>query len=152
MSNPTRRELLMVAQALEGVTYIIGGDGLERSTPTGFIRLPVLGLDCSGFIGYCLKCAGGEDLRRTYSSATYASLPVVEQPKPGDVAVYPHHVMMVVGDGRVLGACGGDSKTDTFWKALEKGARVQYRSRPEYRQDFLGFRSMHQFLKEDANA
>lgn len=68
-----------------------------------------------------------------------------EDPLVGDLAFYGHgrnmpsHVMMFCGDGRVFGACGGNTDVVSPEIAKKKGARVRFRESPLYRPDFLGF-------------
>lgn len=116
------------------------------------------GTDCSGFVcaGVLVATKGRIDWRnRWWADRMHHELPVTTHPRPGDLAVYgtpekATHVMVVVGDGRVLGACGGDSTTKTKELAIARGARVRFRPKADYRtrrnekglsvSDFLGFR------------
>lgn len=116
------------------------------------------GADCSGFVvgGYYVATRGKLDWRATHNAdRLHKELPCTAHPKPGDIAVYgtperATHVMVVWGDGRVLGACGGDPSTTTKERAITQGARVRFRPKADYRRrrtpdgrvvsDFLGFR------------
>lgn len=138
----------------EGVLYQWNGDLIGKWPD---VRLGY-GLDCSGFIcaGILVATKGRVDWRHKWTSdRMHKELPCTAHPKPGDLVVYgtaerANHVMVWVGDGRVLGACGGDSGTTTAALARARGARVQYRPRADYRKrraadgtrvsDFLGFR------------
>lgn len=116
------------------------------------------GADCSGFVtgGLYVATRGRVDWRTTHNAdRLHKELPCTATPKPGDLAVYgtpekANHVMVWVGDGRVLGACGGGPNTTSRELAMSQGARVRYRNRADYRQrlaangmrvsDFLGYR------------
>lgn len=52
------------------------------------------------------------------------------------------HVMLLNGDGTVLGASGGNQSTTTLEIAHKAGACVRVRSSHQYRPDFLGFRKL----------
>jgi len=116
---------------------------------------PARGLDCSGLVTAGLHALGGPDWRQTHSSARlFDELEVTEKPAPGDLAFYgpPHritHVMVVVGDGRVMGAAGGGSGTTSLEIARRQGARVKFKTKHNYRPDFRGFRRLP--LQEDAH-
>jgi cell wall-associated NlpC family hydrolase len=58
--------------------------------------------DCSGLVGAAWR-AGGKALPRT-SGALRASLPVVSNPQPGDIAWTPGHVALVVDSGHHIAA------------------------------------------------
>lgn len=107
-------------------------------------------LDCSGTVtcGLFNATKGRLDWRATHNAARlYDSLEPTQTPKPGDLAFYGRgthvtHVMTVVGDGRVVGACGGNSHTLSVELARKAGARVKYRVSVAYRPDLVGFRSL----------
>jgi hypothetical protein len=50
--------------------------------------------------------------------------------------------MVWTGDGRVFGACGGNSDTTSIEIAMKQGARVRYRTRRDYRPDFICYLRM----------
>ncbi len=133
-----RRTFLSICEALLGVPYHWGGR--EAS-----------GLDCSGLVVLALYCAtaGRIDWRRSmWCQRLWETLPAVVEGdvRPGDLALYGasdadvSHVMVVLADGRVLGAAGGTSAT------RRSNARpdqcVQTRDRIRYRRDLLGFRRL----------
>jgi murein DD-endopeptidase len=134
---------LFYAFSKEGCSYLWDGKG-----PNTF--------DCSGLITWALKAAGGPDWRYTHNAQVLADvLEPCETMLPGEVLVafygkdWDHvgHVMVVVGDGRVYGACGGDSRCTTVEKSAARqggGARVRFRGTPDYRpeRDLLGFRRL----------
>lgn len=109
--------------------------------------------DCSGLVTWSIWTAGGVDLRRTFAASTmWERFEPCQRPAPGELALalygFPadppvvDHVMVVMPDGRVYGACGGDRGTTTLAIAKLRGAKVQYRSGPDYRPDFLGYRRL----------
>jgi hypothetical protein len=168
MSRVSRYEVALVQRAILGVPYVFGGKGMEKWAPVKPLPLPLLALDCSGNIGYCIWKAGGTDLRWTHSADTYLTeLPRIElaAAKPMDVCLYgtmseklgravADHIMFWAGDGtgRVVGACGAGTENNSLQAALtnistqRNDGRVQYRPKPDYRADFLGVFSMEEYL------
>jgi murein DD-endopeptidase len=130
-------EFLTRALAYEGRPYFWGRDG-----PDAF--------DCSGLIACTLLECGGPDWRSTHTAQRlFDVLPRVEakDAQPGDLVFYgpPHritHVMIVATQGRVYGACGGDSSTTTLELAKARGAGVRFRKAVAYRRDVRGFRRL----------
>lgn len=140
MSETDPRQLYMRAiLSMEGVPYVWGG------------KYPHPGLDCSGLVTLGLYLAGGCDTRRTVNTDTMWSTwqKVLEgDAKPGDLCIYGYnpdnpwdvaHVMTLMEDGRVYGACGGDRSTITPELARRRSAKVQYRAEVRYRPDFRGY-------------
>ena len=56
--------------------------------------------DCSGLVGFCLT----GKYKRTYTSSSFAGLPEVSDPRPGDVCYRPGHVGIYVGNGQMIHA------------------------------------------------
>ena len=134
MVTPKRQAFLDAAKRIEGKPYVYGTDGPDT-------------FDCSGVVAYCLLHAAGLDWRKTWwADRMREKLPPTVTPAPGDLALYPGHVMLVWGDGRVFGACGGDSTTTSIERALKRAARVRFRRTVDYRPDFLGYRSLSEYL------
>lgn len=52
------------------------------------------------------------------------------------------HVVFLWPDGRIYGANCGDRTTTTIETAQAMGAQVGFRSSPQHRKDFLGFRAL----------
>jgi hypothetical protein len=52
------------------------------------------------------------------------------------------HVVVVLPDGRIIGANGGGRWCSSPDKAKEKGARVRFYSSPNYRKDLKGFKQI----------
>jgi peptidoglycan hydrolase CwlO-like protein len=75
------------AQSALGKPYVRGAVG-----PNAF--------DCSGLVGFCLT----GKYKRTYTSSSFAGLPEVSDPRPGDVCYRPGHVGIYVGNGQMIHA------------------------------------------------
>jgi hypothetical protein len=137
------KRFLEYAQTLQAMPYVYGKKG-----PLCF--------DCSGLVTYSLWKVGGPDWRYTHNAQDLADVlkPVI---RPDAAAIllavyglddeHVDHVMITVGDGRVYGACGGGPECKTLDLAFRLGARVQFRSRPDYRQPphgspLIGFRAL----------
>lgn len=88
------------AQSALGKPYVWGAVG-----PNAF--------DCSGLVGFCLT----GKYKRTYTSSSFAGLPEVSDPRPGDVCYRPGHVGIYVGNGQMI-------------HAPHTGSVVQYASVP----------------------
>lgn len=88
------------AQSALGKPYVWGAVG-----PNAF--------DCSGLVGFCLT----GKYKRTYTSSSFAGLPEVSDPRPGDVCYRPGHVGLYVGNGQMI-------------HAPRKGTVVQYAAVP----------------------
>jgi murein DD-endopeptidase len=111
--------------------------------------------DCSGLVTSCLHRLGGPDWRLTHNTdRLLLELPETHSPLPGDLCLYgakndANHVMLWLGScGLVFGASGGGRDTASLEIARKQNACVKVKSSHEYRPDFLGFRSLSQFLKE----
>lgn len=112
------------------------------------------GVDCSGFVQMALvrlgKLGSGQPDRGAMGLANHALEPIaVGKQLPGDVAVYPGHVMLVIGPpvggghSAVMGASGGHGAN------LAKGilptlgddpnAKVKTFSTALYRRDFVTY-------------
>lgn len=89
------------AQSALGKPYVWGAVG-----PNAF--------DCSGLVGFCLT----GKYKRTYTSSSFAGLPEVSDPRPGDVCYRPGHVGIYVGNGQMI-------------HAPHSGTVVQYASVPD---------------------
>ena len=119
-----------------GTPYIWGG------------KDPKKGLDCSGAVTCAYENSGfaRPGARYKYGSADlHKKLEPTTSPKKGDLVFYGkngkvNHVMMVVGDGRVIGATGGGSSTKTPDDAMKIGACVKYKPM-DYRKDLISYGS-----------
>lgn len=109
---------------------------------------PSNGLDCSGAYVVALEHAGlaRPGARYKYGSADlHKALQPTSNPKMGDAVFYGKngkvsHIMMIVGDGRVLGATGGGRNTKTIDDAHAANAAVKYKPL-NYRPDFISYGS-----------
>lgn len=70
--------------------------------------------DCSGLVSFCLTGR----YNHTYNSKSFAGLPEVSDPRPGDVCYRVGHVGLYVGDGQMI-------------HAPHSGTVVQYASVPD---------------------
>lgn len=109
--------------------------------------------DCGGFVCDGMRFVGLPDHRATWGSADlYRELEPVapEEVRPMDMAFWTgkapgskvEHVMFVVGDGRLIGACGGGHKTLTVEDAKRDNAKVRFRESIHYREAFVGYRRL----------
>lgn len=147
----TRAEVLDLLSAW-GTPYSWGGgipyDG-AASWPGGVPGLNGgTGWDCSGFAQAALvrlhrlpESAPDRNAQGLFRIAE--PLPNGERAELGDLAFYGRgpntvdHVMVVIGDGACIGACGGGRKTN----GLDPRAYVQLHPL-RYRNDFLGVRRL----------
>jgi len=98
--------------------------------------------DCSLFASLALVRMGLRKTFKRYTAATLANacdkVPEGQQ-RPGDIAIYPGHVMVVLsepdanGVSRVIGASGGDHTTH----GDNPNARVKVFDSARYRKDFI---------------
>lgn len=134
-----------------GWPYKFGG---QAATPT-WARGPE-GVDCSEFAALALHRMG----LWPASWGSFRQIPARElankwcdavawgKQRPGDLAYYPGHVMVVLsyprsdGDSEVIGASGGDSDTqgyDPMGPGYSANARVKKFASARYRSDFVTF-------------
>lgn len=140
-----RLRLLEVGQSLLGAPYVWAAKGTLHPNENG---LMVPCYDCSGFVTHCYLQVGGFDWRPMHNcQRLFIALPQTKKPFAGDLCFYGtdsnrvSHVMMWVGDGRVIGACGGDSRVTSVEIARQFRAMVKFKNSHLYRKDFLGFGS-----------
>lgn len=141
-----RERACVAALALVGSPYVWGGN------------TPRTGMDCSGFVQWVWSVAGVEpwasdfpariDLRAADLWRRLAP-PAGGVALPGDLAFYgphadavPTHVVIVIGEGRLIGTSRGDSKCRSFEDAVKRGAYVRVHASARYRTGFLGYRAM----------
>jgi hypothetical protein len=136
MHRPTRQEVVFTALSLLGTPYQYGGQ-LYRG---GY------GTDCSGLVADAFHRAGavvlGVQLGDGWASSTFATLPRVEQPLPGDLWCYPGHVTLHLGsvqfgtlvptEDLLLNASGGGKDVVTIEEARRRRARVVLLSVADY--------------------
>jgi len=130
-----------LAKSAIGIPYIWGGNR------------PAEGLDCSGFVIWVLQVTGAlgpddftaQSLFRTFI-ADSPGFPI--NPLHGNLAFYGErsgqieHVMLTLGGGEVIGACGGSRKCLTREFALNIGAKVQ-KKYLQYRSDLVAVFPVH---------
>jgi cell wall-associated NlpC family hydrolase len=116
-----------------GTPYIWGGSD------------PGKGFDCSGVVVWALQQLGLEPKKFDGTAAElHKKSSLVLVPQVGDLAFYGSlfggvsHVMVYMGDGKVIGASGGGSSTTTAAKAREQNAMVKILP-VDYRSDFRGY-------------
>jgi cell wall-associated NlpC family hydrolase len=106
-------------------------------------------LDCSELVAVAYLHVGLPDYRRTWRARDFAKyLKPTDKPELGDLGFYGHnweraqHVVIYIGDGRILSASGATSFITDEKTAAAKGARVRIYSTHLYRRDipFLGWR------------
>lgn len=139
-----RDNVLGIAHQLveEGIPYIWGAKNPEKDG----------GLDCSGFVTFVLEAAGVEPdgFGQIHNAASLAALYDTidaEFAQGGDLVVYGpggavEHIMMLVGDGTVVGSSGGGHTCTTPAIAKQLGAGVHYRPSVNYRNDLVGYRRL----------
>lgn len=138
--DPSVKEALLTKMnSFIGTPYIWGG------------KNPREGLDCSGAVTAAVVAAGlappsfkNNNAESLYKISKKISSSDVEA---GDVAFYGStmpwgkvsHILMTVGDGRVMGASGGGPSTTSVAIAKQQGAEVKILPKAEYRSDFVGY-------------
>jgi hypothetical protein len=126
------------ALAYVGCHYIWQGKCRYIWTPSGLVKhgfinlanppLPLDVFDCSGLVTHSLWLAtsGNVDLRETHSAQTMLdTFPLANSEEDGVIKLYPGHVSISLGRGRVLEAAGGDHTTTSIQAAIDHDARVR---------------------------
>lgn len=121
-----------------GCPYVWGGKGYlihngytlkpHKFTTNDEIAKPLRVYDCSGLVTHSLWVASNHkiDLRATHSAkAIFDTFPVTSIDEDGCLLLYPGHVAICLGRGRVVDAQGGDETTKTPLDALMRNASVQ---------------------------
>lgn len=107
-------------------------------------------LDCSELVAVAFLAVGLPDYRRSWRAQDFAdNLPPVDgPPRVGDLGFYGadwqhvQHVVIHLGDGKILSASGASKHIKTEEAARRAGARVRIYGGTNYRRDipFLGWR------------
>lgn len=135
-----RTALLAWCIVRQGAPYVYGakGDPFHGTGPSCY--------DCSGFCTCGMLAIGLPDWRHTRRAKDlFELLEPTDDPQPLDLCFYGmpevDHVMFLWHDGRVYGACGRGSTSSPELAAVQ-GARVRFRPRVDYRDDFRGYRKL----------
>ncbi len=107
------------------------------------------GMDCSGAVQWARYKAGlikKTEVKRYNADDLYRMLPRVSGKGTvvGDLVFYGteqhvNHVMLLIGDGKCIGECGGGPRCTTVEISRKVGARMQVK-KVAYRSDIVGFR------------
>lgn len=108
--------------------------------------------DCSGLVTCGMKRVGLPDWTLTHGTARlWAELEATDEPMPMDLCFFGlvqggqltnGHVMTLWDDGRVYGACGGNSHVTSVELAKKANAYVKFQLGTHYRHDFIGYRHL----------
>lgn len=92
-SNVTGEELVNFALQFVGNPYVWGGNSLTN------------GCDCSGFVNQVYKHFGFKNVpRQSQAFKTYGQPVAFENLKAGDIVIYPGHVAIYIGNGKIVEA------------------------------------------------
>ena len=92
-SNVTGEQLVKYALQFVGNPYKWGGNSLTN------------GCDCSGFVNLIYKHFGFKDVpRQSQAFKTYGKPVAFQNIKAGDIVVYPGHVAIYIGNGKIVEA------------------------------------------------
>ena len=86
----SQEAILKAAESQLGVPYVWGGTS------------PGSGLDCSGFVQYCYRCAG-ISLPRVAADQGICGQATTD-PEPGDMVCYGTHIGIYIGNGKMIHA------------------------------------------------
>lgn len=116
--------------------------------------------DCSGLVAWCLQQVGGKDLVLTHNAQmmfTETDYVLPAKAMLGDLGFYGSsftsivHVVIHLGEGRVLSADGATSKVTNLTTAkANPAARVRIHPSSAYRKPFQGFHRNHWLDAVDA--
>lgn len=157
--TPFTRAVVGYALKQVGKPYIWAGRGDFVLRDGKKVKTAMVGVDggnvydCSGLVTDAIRAADGTDLRLNWNAdALWRALPNVDTetddgdddyrlrfygPKGGRAT----HIAIALGNGLIIEASGGDSKTLTYKDAVLAGACVQCHF--ETRRDVLGTRSLN---------
>lgn len=131
-----RNYIARLALQLEGRPYRWAGNG-----PGSF--------DCSGFVLWVLRPFGLAPRHDSTAQGLFDYYEETVNPKPGDLMFFGRnernvtHVMLYLGDGKLIGADNGDRGVTTLESALLRSACVRI-CPVGYRNDPLGYRDVTQ--------
>lgn len=108
------------AQMNKGYTYIWGGKGPP-------------GMDCSGFVYYCLKQTGngiGYMTSAAWAQSSYTSISSIHDAKPGDILCFEGHVAICIGGGKMIDSSSSSNairianyESSNYWNRKWKCAK-----------------------------
>ena len=131
--SSTGEKIVEKIKSIIGTPYIWGS------------RDPSKGVDCSGTVVWALRELGLEPKKWNATAADmHSQSDFVVVPQPGDLAFYGsllggiNHVMVYMGDGKVIGSSGGGPLTKTVADAKARNACVKELP-VNYRDDFRGY-------------
>lgn len=135
MDPQLRKAAVRLAQSAQGIPYIWGGNR------------PADGFDCSGFVIWIFQtlgviASGDWTAQGLHDMLTAGAAGLTLDPTEGNLAFYGEqpsritHVMMTIGAGQVIGACGGGKKNLQRDYSLNNGAKVQTKYL-RYRSDLI---------------
>ncbi len=107
-SNVSGDELVKYALKFVGNPYVWGGNSLTN------------GCDCSGFVKLIYQHFGFNTPRYSQSFKTYGKPVAFENIKAGDIVVYPGHVAIYIGNGRIVEALNS-KKGITSYRLVTSG-------------------------------
>lgn len=98
----------------KGYTYIWGGKGPP-------------GMDCSGYVYYCLKQTGngiGYMTSAAWAQSSYTTISSIHDAKPGDILCFQGHVAICIGDGKMIDSSSSSNairianyETSNYWNS-----------------------------------
>jgi murein DD-endopeptidase len=146
VAAPVSQRCRFVQAALEqlGAPYLWGAKGQIVADKGVALRA----FDCSGLVTWCFRLVGGADWCATHNTdRLWDECRPTQAQRAGTLVLYgppgnPNHVMILLGEGVVVGASGGGSRTVTLALARDARARVKPFSHYTYRPDVLGFRDL----------
>ena len=112
--NPSASKLVKYAKSLKGkgIPYVWGGKTLK-------------GLDCSGYVYYCLNHSGYKTGYRTssaWATSGYTTISSMSKLKVGDIVCFEGHVGIYIGSGKMIDCSSSQNgiritniKTSSYW-------------------------------------
>lgn len=149
----TEERFVDIALTHVGCHYIWGGKGQLIVTAQGLkkhgftdlseLHLPLDVFDCSGLVTVSLfQATQGKMNGMATASAQviFDTWPIAKSEEDGVLRLYPGHVAISLGRGRVVEAAGGDHTTTSVLAAVERGAKVRVGSDLRLESTLLGLR------------
>lgn len=152
MSNSAYSRFVDAAVSFQGAPYIWGGKGsfvfdegkLKQHKIKNLDNEPLMVFDCSGLVTVALQMAtlNKLDLRASHSAKTMLdTFPICDENfGDGCLLLYPQHVAIDLGRGRVVDANRGTSKIVTVLDAMQNRAKVEVHRTIRAPSTLLGYR------------